>query len=63
MKEEFGQERQILWVPGFLGTMNGTKAQAVSKWNEKDLKQSFWVYFITYIIKYQCSLFYMIKIS
>ncbi|CAG5098587.1 Oidioi.mRNA.OKI2018_I69.XSR.g15800.t1.cds [Oikopleura dioica] len=32
----------MLWVPGFLGTMNGVKAEAIEKWNRNVFSQTLW---------------------
>ncbi|CBY13679.1 unnamed protein product [Oikopleura dioica] len=36
------EKAAILWVPGFLGTMNGVKAEALQKWNHDEFKQTLW---------------------
>jgi len=36
------EKAAILWVPGFLGTMNGVKAEALQKWNHDEFQQTLW---------------------
>ena len=40
--ETFGTDRTLIWVPGFLGTMNGIKSQELSKWNKDIFRQKLW---------------------